>query len=48
VDWRAVRDIGNILRYDYFEIDSKGIWRVVTDKLPELKIVIEQMIRDHS
>jgi uncharacterized protein with HEPN domain len=48
VDWRAVRDIGNILRHDYFEVDSKVIWRVVTDKLPELKIVIEQMIRDHS
>jgi uncharacterized protein with HEPN domain len=48
IDWRAIRDIGNILRHDYFEVDPKVIWRIVTDRLRKLKIVIEQMIKDHS
>jgi len=48
VDWRAVRDIGNVLRHEYFEVDSKVIWRIVTDNLPELIIIVEQMIRDNS
>lgn len=48
IDWRAIRDIGNVLRHDYFEVDPKVIWRVVTERLPELKLVVEQMIRDHS
>ena len=42
VDWRAIRDIGNVLRHDYFEVDPKVIWRVVVDRLPELKLVMNR------
>ena len=48
VDWRAVRNIGNVLRHDYFEVDTKVLWRVVTERLPELKPVIERMVADES
>ena len=44
VDWRAVRNIGNVLRHDYFEVDTRVLWKVVTERLPELKPVIERMI----
>ena len=43
-DWRAVRNIGNVLRHDYFEVDTRVLWKVVTERLPELKPVIERMI----
>ncbi len=48
VDWRAVRDIGNLLRHDYFVVDTRVLWRVITERLPELKLVVEQMIADTS
>jgi uncharacterized protein with HEPN domain len=44
VDWRAICDIGNVLRHEYFEIDPKVIWRIVQDRLPELSLVIDHMI----
>lgn len=46
VDWRAVRDIGNVVRHAYFAVDSRVIWRVVTDRLPELGRVVATMTED--
>ena len=48
VDWRAVRDIGNVLRHDYFAVDARVLWRVVTHSLPELQTVVDRMIRDQT
>ena len=44
VDWHAVRNVGNVLRHEYFEVDTKVLWRIVTKRLPELKPVIDLMI----
>ena len=46
IDWRAVRDVGNVLRHDYFAVDSKVLWQTVQHRLPELRIVIDRMIAD--
>ena len=46
VDWRAVRDIGNVLRHDYFAVDTRVLWRVITERLPKLQLVIEQMLHE--
>jgi uncharacterized protein with HEPN domain len=48
VDWRAVRDIGNVLRHDYFSIDPQVLGRVVLHRWPELRVVIDRMIEDHA
>ena len=48
VDWRAVRDIGNVLRHDYFAVDTRVLWRVITERLREFKPVIERMIAEVS
>ena len=48
VDWRAIRTIGNVLRHDYFEVDTRVLWRVVTERLPELKPIIDRMIDDQT
>lgn len=46
IDWYAIRNIGNLLRHEYFNVDPKVLWRIVTDSLPELRPVIEKMIQD--
>ena len=35
--WRGIRDLGNVLRHAYDEIEPMRIWRLVMDDLPALK-----------
>lgn len=35
-NWKAMRDMGNVLRHEYDSIDSTEIWRIVLDCLPSL------------
>ncbi|HEX4768116.1 MAG TPA: HepT-like ribonuclease domain-containing protein [Lichenihabitans sp.] len=44
IDWRAIRDVGNILRHEYFSVDPRVPWRIVNHSLPELRPVIQAMI----
>ncbi len=48
VDWRAVIQLGNVLRHECPTIDSTVIWEIVTQKLPQMRPVVDQMIRDLS
>ena len=48
IDWRAIRNIGNVLRHDYFEVDVRVLWKVATEHLRELKPVIDRMIEEHG
>jgi uncharacterized protein with HEPN domain len=44
--WAAIRGIGNILRHDYFAVDSQVLWNILTEHLPGLGLVVERMIED--
>jgi uncharacterized protein with HEPN domain len=46
VDWRGVVQLGNVLRHEYPTVDSTVVWEIVSRKLPELRPVIDRMIRD--
>ncbi len=46
IDWRAIRDVGNILRHEYFSVDPQVLWRIVNHSLPQLRPVIQAMIQD--
>ena len=35
-NWRGIRDIGNILRHEYDQIETVNIWDVITINLPPL------------
>ncbi len=41
-DWRRISDLRNIIAHDYFGIDSKEVWQIINNKLPELKKYIEE------
>ena len=45
VPWRAVADIGNVLRHAYDQVIHTRIWAVVTEDLPPLKAAVEAMQR---
>lgn len=46
IDWRAIRSMGNILRHEYERVETRILWKVLTENLPKLAPVIDRMIAD--
>jgi uncharacterized protein with HEPN domain len=44
IDWRAIRNFGNVLRHGYEAIDSDVIWRTIVEKLPPLKAAVDALL----
>ena len=42
--WREIAGIGNLLRHEYGRVDDRIMWRVVQRYLPELKVVVADML----
>lgn len=45
VDWRTIKDFRNVLSHEYFGIDDKILWQIVTEKLSLLKNQISHILR---
>ncbi len=46
IPWRAVADLGNVLRHAYDQVLDERIWRIVEKDLPALKNAVVAMHRD--
>ncbi len=46
VEWHAVRAMANIIRHEYERVETEVLWRVVTENLPKLALVIDRMIAE--
>ena len=46
--WREIAAIGNLLRHEYGKVDDRIIWRVVEQYLPELKLVVADLVREET
>lgn len=44
IPWRSVRGVGNILRHEYGRVDSRLIWQIANQSLPELRIAIAAIL----
>jgi uncharacterized protein with HEPN domain len=42
--WQEIAGIGNLIRHEYGRIDDRIMWRVVQKYLPELKVVVLDML----
>jgi uncharacterized protein with HEPN domain len=40
VNWRVIRDLGNVLRHDYDELLDSTLWNTITVDLPPLKAAV--------
>ena len=46
VPWRAVADLGNVLRHDYPRVKVPRVRRIVSQDLAPLKAAVEAMLRE--
>jgi uncharacterized protein with HEPN domain len=46
VDWRSISAFRNVVVHGYLSMDTKRVWDIVENDLPELKVKIEAMSRD--
>ena len=45
-NWRIIIDFRNLISHEYFGIDFLTIWNTAFDKLPELKEIIEKILKE--
>jgi uncharacterized protein with HEPN domain len=46
IEWKKIMGMRDIIVHHYFDIDAETIFDVVKNKIPDLKLAIDQMIND--
>jgi uncharacterized protein with HEPN domain len=46
VDWRRVAGFRNIVIHEYFDIDLMIVWTIATERLQDLRSVLETILAD--
>jgi len=46
VDWKGAKGIRDIISHHYFDLDAQEIYYVCDEKLPTLKVTIEEILSD--
>jgi len=44
IEWVKIKGFRNIVAHDYFGIDAEEVWQIIKNKIPELKIEIDQLL----
>jgi len=48
INWRAISGFRNVLVHDYLGLDNQQIWKIVENRLPDLKEHTEAIISSKS
>ena len=44
IPWREIRGLRNRIAHDYININLETVWDIVQDRIPELIIVLDQIV----
>lgn len=44
IDWKGAMEIRDIIAHHYFDLDAEIVYNVVKSNLPEMLVVVEEMI----
>ncbi|MCX3263460.1 HepT-like ribonuclease domain-containing protein [Pedobacter agri] len=44
IEWRKITNTRNKLIHEYFGVDYDIVWDIITNKLPNLKVFLEEII----
>lgn len=46
IEWRKVIAFRHVLVHDYYKVNTRIVWNAIENKLPEMKLEIEQMLEE--
>jgi len=48
IEWFKIRGFRNIVAHNYFGIDAEEVWQIIQNKLPQLKLDLQNILDNLS